>query len=171
MDKTQRRAFAFLVAIAIALTLGCARQSGTDTPPETAGPGAAQTAPGADAAAPGADAAAPGGAQPTTLNAAHILVMHKDSERVSPEITRTKEKALARAEEVAEKLKADDADFAALAEEYSDCPSKEDGGNLGDFEPDWMAPAFTEATQKLAVGETSDIVETAFGYHIIYRYK
>ena len=106
---------------------------------------------------------------PAELSAAHVLIMYNGSERAPAEITRTKDEALALAKEIATKAKAEDADFAALAREHSDCPSGLDGGSLGSFRPGDMTPAFSEATAKLAVGEVSDLVETPFGYHIILR--
>ena len=106
---------------------------------------------------------------PGELSAAHILIMYDGSERAPAEISRTKEEALALATEIATKAKAEGADFAALAREYSDCPSGSKGGSLGTFRPGDMVPAFSEATAKLVVGELSDLVETPFGYHIILR--
>lgn len=118
----------------------------------------------------------PGPAQPRTaaqseelLSAAHILIMYAGSERAPADVTRTREEALTRAQEVAEKAKAEGADFAALAREYSDGPSAPAGGDLGPFSPDQMVPAFSAAVQELAVGEVSDPVETQFGFHIILR--
>ena len=95
--------------------------------------------------------------------------MHKGSERVPPHITRTREEALALANEIAVKAQAADADFAALAREHSDGPSGPNGGNLGNFPPDMMVAPFSNATLKLQIGEVSNPVETAFGYHIIRR--
>jgi parvulin-like peptidyl-prolyl isomerase len=95
--------------------------------------------------------------------------MHKDSDRAPAEITRTKEEALALVQEIARRLEAEGADFAALAKEYSDCPSGSQGGDLGTFSPGQMVAPFSEATMKLGIGEVSDPVETQFGYHIIRR--
>ncbi len=106
---------------------------------------------------------------PDQLSAAHVLIMHKDSERVPPGITRSKQEALALAKEVSVKAKAEGADFAALAIEYSDGPSAPSGGDLGNFPPQKMVKEFSDATKKLAIGEVSDPVETQFGYHIIRR--
>ncbi|MFH0910602.1 MAG: peptidylprolyl isomerase [Planctomycetota bacterium] len=105
----------------------------------------------------------------TEVSARHILVAYQGAER--SQAKRTREEARARAEEVLQKVRAPGADFAALAREYSDDPAAPQGGDLGAFQRGAMAPAFEEAAFKLKVGETSDIVETPFGFHIIRRTK
>jgi parvulin-like peptidyl-prolyl isomerase len=60
-------------------------------------------------------------------------------------------------------------DFAKLAGEYSDGPSKSKGGDLGKFKFEVMAKAFSEAAFALDVGSVSEVVETGFGFHVIKR--
>ena len=59
-------------------------------------------------------------------------------------------------------------DFAALAAELSeDTGSKGGGGDLGWFPKGAMVPEFEEAAFSLEVGETSGLVQSDYGYHII----
>lgn len=59
-------------------------------------------------------------------------------------------------------------EFAAMAEEYSDCPSKAQGGNLGQLTRGQTIPEFETAMFDLEVGQMSqEPVESTFGYHII----
>lgn len=104
----------------------------------------------------------------TKLAASHVLVMHNESTRKPPEIARTKEEALARAKEALAKIRGG-ADFGAVAKEYSDCPSKEKGGDLGAFPAGRMIPEFSKALVGMEIGQISEPVETAFGYHVIRR--
>ncbi|OLQ76143.1 peptidylprolyl isomerase [Photobacterium proteolyticum] len=60
------------------------------------------------------------------------------------------------------------ADFAQLAESSSDDTfSAKEGGKLDWFERGVMDPAFEDAAFALNKGETSAVVKTSFGYHII----
>ena len=72
------------------------------------------------------------------------------------------------AQEVLNKLNAGE-DFRTLARQYSSDTSAETGGDLGFFSPGDLNPAFEEAVLKLRVGETSGVVQTPLGYHIIRR--
>lgn len=94
--------------------------------------------------------------------AQHILVTPKDS---SPE---AKAAARAKLEGIRERVK-NGADFGDEATAHSDCPSGKNGGSLGWFSRGMMVPEFENAAFGMSVGDVSDIVETQFGYHIIYK--
>jgi peptidyl-prolyl cis-trans isomerase C len=99
--------------------------------------------------------------QPEQVRASHILI------RLEPK-AEADQKAKARweIEEVRKKL-SKGGDFATLAKEFSQCPSKTEGGDLGFFERGQMAKPFEDAAFSLKPGQTSGIVETEFGYHLI----
>ena len=75
---------------------------------------------------------------------------------------------LSRAQEIYEDLQAGD-NFQELARKYSECSSKNKGGNLGEFPKGKMVSEFWNACTKLKVGEISQPVKTQFGYHVIKR--
>lgn len=87
--------------------------------------------------------------EPARVSAKHILV---DSEESANEIRK----------EILAGLSFEDA-----ARKYSSCPSKEQGGNLGEFSKGMMVPEFEEAAFELPIGEISVPVKTQFGYHLV----
>lgn len=158
----QPRAAVFVLALLVDLSLGCNRAP--DEPPARA----ATTALPAPPSTP-SPAAAPPSAGPATIAASHVLVMHRGSERVPPTVTRTRDEARARAEDVLRRARGGQ-DFAALAREFSDEPgAASSGGSLGNFARGAMVPPFEQAAFALSVGQISDIVETPFGFHVIKR--
>jgi hypothetical protein len=149
-----------------------ATAEGTTTTPTTTQPAAQQPPGGGVTARP-----MPMPPQPQApgeqIEAQHLLVMHKDSMRVPPGITRTKEEAKKRAEEALGKLKKGTA-FDALVKEYTDeggAKDKNPPGTLGTFGKGRMVAPFEQAAFALKPGQTSELVETPFGYHIIKRTK
>jgi len=60
------------------------------------------------------------------------------------------------------------ASFDALAREYSTCPSKSKGGDLGWFGPGQMVKPFEEAVRRTSPGSLcAAVVPTQFGFHVI----
>ena len=59
--------------------------------------------------------------------------------------------------------------FAALASQYSTCPSSSRGGSLGSFAPGTMVKEFDEVVfaPNTKVGSILGPVQTQFGYHLI----
>jgi peptidyl-prolyl cis-trans isomerase C len=96
------------------------------------------------------------------VRARHILV------RVGPNASKEERaSALAKIKDVQRQLKGG-TEFSDLAKKYSDDPgSKDRGGDLGYFSHGDMVDAFEKAAFALNVGQTSDIVSTDFGYHLI----
>ena len=68
--------------------------------------------------------------------------------------------------EVSEKLKSGES-FEDLAKELSECPSGQNGGDLGFFEKGKMVPEFETAAFALGVNEISTPFKTDFGFHIV----
>lgn len=72
------------------------------------------------------------------------------------------------AEELLKRIKGG-ANFAAIARDFSTCPSKSKGGDLGWFGEGAMVPAFEQAVKRLSTGGLSPVVSTQFGFHIIKK--
>ena len=99
--------------------------------------------------------------QPERVRASHVLIKvgAEDTEQIKSEKRRK-----------IEKIEMDikqGGDFAAIASEYSDCPSKKNGGDLGFFSRGQMVKPFEDSAFALKPGEISGVVETKFGYHVI----
>jgi peptidyl-prolyl cis-trans isomerase C len=86
-----------------------------------------------------------------TVRARHILINDK-----------------VRAETLHQKI-LDGFDFAKLAEDHSTCPSRAQGGDLGQFGRGQMVKPFEDAAFGLDIGGLSQPVQTQFGWHIIER--
>lgn len=85
-----------------------------------------------------------------TVDASHILVDSED-----------------KANEILASINDGKITFEDAAKEYSTCPSKEKGGNLGEFGRGQMVPEFDTAVFDMEVGEVKGPVQTQFGYHLI----
>lgn len=96
------------------------------------------------------------------VRARHVLLTYPQD---ADESTRDSVRALA--EEIRERA-AGGADFAALADQYSQDPgTAQEGGDLGWFERGRMVEPFEQAAFALQPGEVSDVVESPFGLHVI----
>jgi len=70
------------------------------------------------------------------------------------------------AKQIMQKLSAGD-DFAKLAKMYSQCPSGNQGGDLGYFAKGQMVKPFEDACFKAKAGDVVGPVKTQFGWHVI----
>ena len=98
---------------------------------------------------------------PKTVHARHILI--KVAQNAKPEEV---ESARQKAEDVL-KLAREGKDFAALARQYSEGPTKTKGGDLGTFRREAMVKPFADKAFSMKAGDISDPVRTRFGWHII----
>jgi peptidyl-prolyl cis-trans isomerase D len=98
---------------------------------------------------------------PEKRHARHILFRATPED--SEEIHQNQQQ---KAAEVLEKARGGE-DFATLAQQYSEGPTAETGGDLGFFSRGQMVKEFDDAVFTLQENEISDLVKTDFGYHII----
>jgi parvulin-like peptidyl-prolyl isomerase len=88
---------------------------------------------------------------PDKVHCAHILVKTEQEAKVVLERLRKGEK------------------LSAIAQAVSLCPSGKRSGDLGTFTRGKMVKEFENAAFALKKGETSAVVKTKFGYHVIKR--
>ncbi len=99
---------------------------------------------------------------PTLCEVSHILFA------APPDDAQARAQARARAENALARLAERPDDFAALARDLSDCPSRESGGRLGQIGPGDTVPEFEAALTRLRPGETAPRpVDTRYGLHIV----
>jgi parvulin-like peptidyl-prolyl isomerase len=93
------------------------------------------------------------------VRASHILL------KTTPQ---TKAEVAAKLNALRGDIVANKTDFATAAKQFSDCPSKAQGGDVGFFPCKFvMAEPFAKAAFALKVGEVSGVVETEHGLHLI----
>lgn len=88
---------------------------------------------------------------PSTAKAKHILVNKENKDL---------------AEEIAKRAKAGE-DFDKLIEEYNGKENILEATDLGEFTKAQMVPEFSDAAFALKAGESSDLVETEYGFHVL----
>lgn len=96
-----------------------------------------------------------------TVHVRHILVAidPKDDEK-------TKSEKRAKIESLRKQL-VDGADFAEIAKNNSDCPSKENGGDLGEIKRGQTIKPFEDAAFSQEKNKIGPVVSTQFGHHVI----
>ena len=95
--------------------------------------------------------------------ASHILITVKAGANDAD-----KAKARDKAQFLLDQVRKSPANFGDLAKKHSDDPgSASKGGDLGYFSLGMMVKAFEEAALRLKANETSGLVESEFGFHII----
>ena len=100
--------------------------------------------------------------QPERIRARQILILLPAS--AGPE---REAEAKKKAEEALGRIKAGE-DFAEVAKQYSEGPAASRGGDLGYFSRGRMIPEFEQIAFSLKeIGDTSGLVRTKFGFHII----
>jgi len=101
----------------------------------------------------------------------HMVMQYQGARNLSGkarEDRRTKEAAKEAAQAALARLITGE-DFESVASEYSDGPMGKRGADLGWFTRGEIGPVFDQAVFALAVGDTSEIIESPFGFHIVMR--
>lgn len=112
-----------------------------------------------------------------------ILIRHADARNgvsfnmaywysVPPPATRSRAQALELARGIAQQAAQDPTAFAALAREYSeDPPRRDEGGVMGGVAASQIElwPQVLDTLAALAPGQTSQVVESPYGFHVFYR--
>ncbi|WP_417661132.1 peptidylprolyl isomerase [Pseudomonas sp.] len=96
------------------------------------------------------------------LAARHILLAAEGDDAVARSETREQ------AEGLIERLQADPQCFAELAMAHSDCPSKQQGGALGQISKGQTVPEFERQLFRLPTGLATQPVESRYGYHVVW---
>lgn len=99
---------------------------------------------------------------PDLIEAQHILIA------AAPDETEDRAKAKAKAADLARRAVADPACFAGLAREHSDCPSKANGGHLGQIGRGSLVPELETYIFAMKAGEICPVpVASRYGWHVV----
>ena len=101
-----------------------------------------------------------------SIRASHILVSYDGATRSQLESSRSKKEARSIVNKLYRLARKNPNNFDQLANENSDGPTKNKGGDLGFFKEGQMAQEFFNFCNKSRVGRIG-LVETEFGFHII----
>lgn len=100
---------------------------------------------------------------PETRTVSHILITINDDYEEN-----TRDKAMARIEELRAQCGNDGKQLKQLAERHSECPSAMKEGVIGRVKPGQLYPQLDEVLFKMPQGALSDVVESEVGLHILY---
>lgn len=108
--------------------------------------------------------------QAEQIKARHILIAFEGARNAAAEAAkRSKDDARKLAIDAENRVKASGADFSAIAKELTDeVAGKTSGGDLGWFAREAMVKEFSDAAFALEKGAISTIVESPFGFHVIF---
>ncbi len=98
----------------------------------------------------------------TIYEARHILFAAESTDAKARDGVRGK------AENLAAHLSLHPEEFAGAADEFSDCPSGQQGGNLGQLTTGSTVSEFERALETMTAGDTTPkLVESRFGFHLV----
>ena len=98
---------------------------------------------------------------PVLLAVSHILLP------AAPEDVSQRDQQRILATQLLRQLQVDPDSFAALAQQYSACPSSGQGGSLGQLSKGQTVAEFERQVWRLPVGLSAQPVETRFGFHLV----
>ena len=98
---------------------------------------------------------------PTLLEARHILLP------AAPDDADARQQALEKARTLIATLQQNVATFDELARDHSVCPSREQGGSLGQISKGSTVPEFERQVFAAEPGLMTQPVETRYGYHVV----
>ncbi len=100
------------------------------------------------------------------VSVSHILICYSGAQNC--ESKKTKQEARDQIDDLRKQAKPEN--FVDLAKEYSTEPAaKTSGGDLGFFKKGAMVKEFDDAAFAMKKGEISSVIETQFGFHILYK--
>jgi len=100
--------------------------------------------------------------RPERRKVSHILITVNDEYEENQ-----REKALAKVEKLANRLKDHIKDFANLALQHSECPTALNNGLIGDVSRGQLYPELDLVLFNMQVNQISSVIETELGFHLI----